>query len=78
LIIGEFGKDMDDMKRSILRFALLTSIFSIGLFFGECLLDTILNSTRDTLEKEAIQSIFIGLFVALLMTWKTKKRIKNK
>ena len=51
----------------IKKFLFLWIFFSVGMFFGEWLLDIILKSERDTIKIEALESIIIGLIVALLI-----------
>ncbi len=79
LTIGKFGKlKKIDMKKLIIKFVFLFSVFSIGLFFGEWLLDVILNSKRDTIKIEAMESVIIGFIVALLIVIGNKSLKKNK
>lgn len=66
------------MKKRIIRFVILFSIFSAGLFLGEWLLDIILKSNRDTLKVEAMESLIIGLIVALLMVFGNTSLKQNK
>ncbi|MCG1035063.1 hypothetical protein [Polaribacter sargassicola] len=48
------------VKYKFILFIILFVIFSIGLFFGELLLDTLINDKRDALKTEIIDAIFTG------------------
>ncbi len=43
------------------------SVFTVGLFFGEWLIDLSFNIPRDSLASEMVDSIIVGLIVALLI-----------
>lgn len=60
------------------RFIIFWVIFSVGLFFGEWLLDVILNSKRDTIREEALDAVLVGLIVAFLLViqHKSLKKIR--
>lgn len=53
-------------------FILFWVVFSTGLFFGEWLLDVILNSKRDTISGEARDAVLVGLIVAFLLVVQQK------
>tara|TARA_B110001450_G_scaffold255526_1_gene283327 strand:- start:2669 stop:2887 length:219 start_codon:yes stop_codon:yes gene_type:complete len=66
------------MKNKFKLFFFILVIFSFGLFFGEFLLDTIINSERDSLRIEIRDSFLTAIIVSLLVTigyksLKTKK-----
>lgn len=66
------------MKRVIKRFLFIWVIFSVGLFFGEWLLDILFNSERNSLKIEIIECVIIGLIVAVLMIIGNKSLRKGK
>ncbi|WP_321348717.1 hypothetical protein [uncultured Draconibacterium sp.] len=51
----------------IKKFLFFWIFFSVGMFFGEWLLDIVLKIERDTIKIEALESIIIGLVIALLI-----------
>ncbi len=65
------------MKKIVKRIIFLWAVFSIGLFFGEWLLDIVLNNKRDIIKVEAIESVIIGLIVAILIVIGNKSLKKN-
>jgi len=65
------------MKKIVITFLILFGVFSIGLFFGEWLIDKIFDSSRDSLKIEIIQSILIGCLVALLFVFGSKSLKKR-
>lgn len=66
------------MKRVLKRFLFIWVTFSVGLFFGEWLLDVIFNSERTSLKIEIMESVIIGLIVAVLMIIGNKSLRKGK
>lgn len=52
------------MKKKIKIFFILWAIFSVGLFWGEWLLDIVFHSKRDILKIEIMESVIIGFLVA--------------
>ena len=66
------------MKAIIKKFVFLWMVFAIGLFFGEWLLDVIINSKRDIIKTEVMESIIIGLIVAILIIIGNKSLRKPK
>ncbi len=65
------------MKNKFKLFFFILIIFSFGLFFGEFLLDTIINSERDSLKIEIRDSVLTAIIVSLLITIGYKS-LKNK
>ena len=65
------------MKNKFKLFFFILVIFSFGLFFGEFLLDTIINSERDSLKIEIRDSVLTAIIVSLLVTVGYKS-LKNK
>jgi|TARA_B110000240_G_C13470123_1_gene440564 hypothetical protein len=65
------------MKNKFKLFLVILVIFSFGLFFGEFLLDTIINSERDSLNIEIRDSVLTAIIVSLLITVGYKS-LKNK
>lgn len=65
------------MKQKILSFLFYAILFSVGIFVGEYLLDSLSNSDRDPIAKEIRDAIFIGVFTSFLMVFVNKFRYKN-
>ncbi len=57
------------MKKKIRKFLFYFAAFSIGLFFGEWLLDIIINSSRSAVKIEIFESIIIAFIVAILFAF---------
>jgi hypothetical protein len=57
------------MKEKLIRFILYSIIMSVGIFFGEYLLDYITHAERLSIVREIRDAGFIGVFVALLMVF---------
>ncbi len=60
------------MIYKIQKFLLLAGIFSIGMYGGEWLLDTLLEISRPDNFKEIIEAVVIGHIMAVL--WSLRKR----
>lgn len=56
-----------NLKKNLKLFIVTLLIFSIGLFFGELLLDTILEDKRDLLKIEVRDSFLTAIIVAILV-----------
>lgn len=53
--------------KAVKSFLFYWSIFSVGLFGGEWLIDFIFNLSRDKLTSEILDSVIVGFIVALLI-----------
>lgn len=57
----------NSLKKNLKLFIVTLLIFSIGLFFGELLLDIILEDKRDLLKIEVRDSFLTAIIVAILV-----------
>ena len=60
------------MKNKIFRFLIYSIIFSLGIFIGEWFLDSVTNTDRYPIIKEAKDAIFIGIFMSILLIFVNK------
>ncbi len=75
--IGKFGK----MKFIMLKFKYFTIysiLFSIGFFGGEWIFDLVFNDARNHINKEVLESLFVGITTAAFWVFWSKSYPKKK
>lgn len=70
------GTMVNILKNDFLLWLRYFSIFSVGLFCGEYLIDLLLSLSRESLQREIIKTMFIAAIMALGFLFLKKRNPK--